>query len=196
MAVVIKGSGTVEGISVGGLPDGIVDTDMIAANAVTAAKRGAGAILQVAYQYKTSQTQVESAGAISELDSELRIDFTPKSSTSKIILEFDASYNCKNSTHLQWALFYDNTNTAGVALPPAKDSRSRVHWAMRTSNSDNNDANHCRMMIAVNNTNTTLRQYTIHFGTEGVTCEFYSSDLSTAAGQQLPAMFRVMEIAA
>ena len=195
MAVVIKGSGTVEGISVGGLPDGIVDTDMIAASAVTAAKRGAGAILQVAYQYKTSQTQVESAGAISELDSDLRIDFTPRSATSKIILEFDASYNCKNSTHLQYALFYDNTNSAGVALPPAKDTRTRCHWVMRTSPNDNNDGNHCHMMIAVNNTNTTLRQYTIHFGSEGVTCEFYSSDLSNSAGQQLPAMFKVTEIA-
>ena len=154
-----------------------------------------GTIIQVAYKYKTSQTQVESAGAISELDSDLRIDFTPRSATSKIILEFDASYNCKNSTHLQYALFFDNTSTTGVALPPSKDSRTRCHWVMRTHPHDNNDANHCRMMIAVDNTNTTLRQYTIHFGSEGVTCEFYSSDLSNSAGQQLPAMVKVTEIA-
>ena len=38
MPIAINGSGTVTGISVGGLPDGIVDTDMLAANAVTAAK--------------------------------------------------------------------------------------------------------------------------------------------------------------
>ena len=38
MAITINGNGTVTGISVGGLPDGIVDTDMLAANAVTAAK--------------------------------------------------------------------------------------------------------------------------------------------------------------
>ena len=38
MPVVIHGGGTIEGISVGGLPNGIVDTDMIAANAVTTAK--------------------------------------------------------------------------------------------------------------------------------------------------------------
>jgi hypothetical protein len=31
MPIAINGSGTVTGISVGGLPDGIVDTDMIAA---------------------------------------------------------------------------------------------------------------------------------------------------------------------
>ena len=35
MPVTINGSGTLTGVSVGGLPDGIVDADMLAANAVT-----------------------------------------------------------------------------------------------------------------------------------------------------------------
>ena len=38
MPIAINGSGTLTGISVGGLPDGIVDTDMLANNAVTSAK--------------------------------------------------------------------------------------------------------------------------------------------------------------
>ena len=38
MPIAINGSGTVTGVSVGGLPDGIVDTDMLAASAVTDAK--------------------------------------------------------------------------------------------------------------------------------------------------------------
>jgi len=47
MPIAINGSGTVTGVSVGGLPDGIVDTDMIAAAAVTEPKRGPGTILQI-----------------------------------------------------------------------------------------------------------------------------------------------------
>jgi len=43
MPIAINGSGTVTGVSVGGLPDGIVDTDMLAANAVTAAKASGSA---------------------------------------------------------------------------------------------------------------------------------------------------------
>ena len=43
MAITINGNGTVTGISVGGLPDGIVDTDMLANNAVTAAKSSGSA---------------------------------------------------------------------------------------------------------------------------------------------------------
>ena len=38
MPITINGNGTVTGIAVGGLPDGIVDTDMIALDAVTNAK--------------------------------------------------------------------------------------------------------------------------------------------------------------
>lgn len=38
MAISINGTGTITGVSVGGLPDGIVDADMLASNAVTTAK--------------------------------------------------------------------------------------------------------------------------------------------------------------
>ena len=39
MPITLNGSGTISGVSVGGLPDGIVDTDMIAAAAVTGVKK-------------------------------------------------------------------------------------------------------------------------------------------------------------
>lgn len=39
MPITINGSGTLTGVSVGGLPDGIVDTDVLANNAVTDAKQ-------------------------------------------------------------------------------------------------------------------------------------------------------------
>jgi len=45
MAIEIDGGGTITGVSVGGLPDGIVDTDMIAANAVVTGKITDGTIV-------------------------------------------------------------------------------------------------------------------------------------------------------
>ena len=42
MPIVLNGSGTISGVSVGGLPDGIVDTDMIANSNVTAGKLASG----------------------------------------------------------------------------------------------------------------------------------------------------------
>ena len=94
MAIAINGNGTVTGISVGGLPDGIVDTDMLAANAVATAKiadsavtgpkRGAGAVLQVvsdidAGQFTTSSSSWQWQG--------LDASITPSSASSKIFIQ-------------------------------------------------------------------------------------------------------------
>ena len=45
MPITLNGNGTVTGVSVGGLPDGIVDTDMLANNAVTSTKTTVGNII-------------------------------------------------------------------------------------------------------------------------------------------------------
>ena len=49
MAIQINGNGTITGVSVGGLPDGIVDTDMLAASAVDNTKLAAGSVIKVTY---------------------------------------------------------------------------------------------------------------------------------------------------
>ena len=54
MPIAINGSGTITGLSVGGLPDGIVDTDMIANNAVTSAKSSGLGGLTHACSYRVS----------------------------------------------------------------------------------------------------------------------------------------------
>ena len=53
MSITINGNGTITGISVGGLPDGIVDTDMLATNAVATAKIANNAVTSA----KTSEFQ-------------------------------------------------------------------------------------------------------------------------------------------
>ena len=45
MSITVNGSGTITGISAGGLPDGSVDADTLAANSVTAAKIVDGTIV-------------------------------------------------------------------------------------------------------------------------------------------------------
>jgi len=85
MAIVINGSGTVTGISVGGLPDGIVDTDMIANNAVTSAKSTitGGKILQV---QSVEEFDEHSSSSNSFVDvGTPTLTITPTVSTSKIL---------------------------------------------------------------------------------------------------------------
>jgi hypothetical protein len=61
MAITIDGSGTVTGISAGGLPDGVITTDDIAAGAVTQAKRSEQLTLGTA-QASTSGTSIDFTG--------------------------------------------------------------------------------------------------------------------------------------
>lgn len=84
MAIVINGSGTLTGVSVGGLPDGIVDTDMLATSAVTVPKIGYnGAILQVVENSTSTEVVVNTT---TYTDSGLSASITPTSNTSKILV--------------------------------------------------------------------------------------------------------------
>jgi hypothetical protein len=84
MPIAINGSGTVTGISVGGLPDGIVDTDMLAAGAVTAPKRGAGAILQVVQTFKNDSFSTSSTSYVDITG--FSVSITPSQASSNILL--------------------------------------------------------------------------------------------------------------
>jgi len=104
MAIVINGSGTVTGISVGGLPDGIVDAGTLATNSVdsaelidgsidtahiatdqiTSAILPAGSVLQVVTMNTTTATTSTSSSFIDITD--LDIQITPSSTSSKVLV--------------------------------------------------------------------------------------------------------------
>ena len=67
MPVTINGSGTITGLSVGGLPDGIVDTDTIANNAVTSAK-STGLGISMADQYRITADGTLNTDATTQLN--------------------------------------------------------------------------------------------------------------------------------
>ena len=66
MPITINGSGTVTGLSVGGLPDGCVDTDTLANNAVTSAKSAvaSGKVLQVVEATNSTSQATSSASMV------------------------------------------------------------------------------------------------------------------------------------
>ena len=112
MPISINGSGTVTGISVGGLPDGIVDTDMLAAAAVTAAKRGAGAILQVVYGYDNSQITNNTS---TYADTGLSATITPSSTSNKILVLASQACNQKSgNNYFRMRLLRNSTEIAKI----------------------------------------------------------------------------------
>ena len=155
-----------------------------------------GTTLQRQFKYLIDTGQLTKGGSISELNTNLRIPFTPKFANSNLLMEFDTSYVSPNTSNLYYCLFYDVTNSAGVSLPAAAGSRVRCHWTQRTRPFDANDNNHLSMRIVTPANNTNARTYTIHFGSEGATAQFFVSTLATGGGSTFPMTFTITEIAA
>ena len=86
MAISLNGgTGVITGVSVGGLPDGIVDTITLAAGAVTAPKRGAGDLAGTANAPYYGRLSKFNSGNRAEI-SNLSVSITPKQSTSDMMV--------------------------------------------------------------------------------------------------------------
>ena len=86
MPIAINGNGTITGVTVGGLPDGIVDTDMLAANAVSSAKLASGVggkVLQIKQFRKTDTFSSSSNGFV---DIGVAVNITPVAAGSTILI--------------------------------------------------------------------------------------------------------------
>ena len=105
MPIAINGSGTVTGISVGGLPDGIVDTDTLATSVIR------GKVLQ-SLGSSGNSTIVTSGATISDLTT---VTITPASSSNKILLLGNCTLYT-NPNNNAYAGTYLYINNAGVIL--------------------------------------------------------------------------------
>ena len=98
MPVSINGNtGVITGLAVGGLPDGTVDADSLASNAVTAGKLASGVggkILQVvtATKLDTAST-ANSSGTTHVAISGLQPQITPSATTSKVLVMINAKFS-------------------------------------------------------------------------------------------------------
>ena len=96
MALVLNGSAnTIGGIAVGGLPDGIVDTDMLAANAVATAKIADNAVTSAKATGLSPWTRNGAFSPVSEQSSEV-VDRTIPSDCVEFSLVFDSISSAGN----------------------------------------------------------------------------------------------------
>ena len=108
MAITINGSAnTIAGLAVGGLPNGTVDEDTLAASSVSAAKHkpnaGSGAIIQVKSTSTSATTQYGSTSSYTESAwvtiTELAVSITPTASSSKIHIAYNLTGEPSENEH-------------------------------------------------------------------------------------------------
>jgi len=122
MPITINGSGTIGGISVGGLPDGIVDNDTLASGTPNTAALPAGSILQVVSTTKTD-TFSTTSGSLVDV-SGFNVSITPSSSSSKILVTGGLCWGSSDTTPylVRFVLLRNSTQ---ICIADAAGSRSR-----------------------------------------------------------------------
>ena len=80
MPIAVNGSGTITGISVGGLPDGCVDTDTLATSVTR------GKILQVVQTHLSTRLSNSTASGAEWSPSQLNTSITPSATSSKVLI--------------------------------------------------------------------------------------------------------------
>ena len=121
MPIAINGSGTVTGISVGGLPDGIVDADMLANSAAAPLKRGSGSTLQTVIT-QSSAGSISGTGTTIHAVTGLQTSITPLKAGSKFLLTLsgvNGHCNMMGSTGNHGARYYFYVSVAGGAYANA-----------------------------------------------------------------------------
>jgi hypothetical protein len=117
MPITIAGSGTITGLSAGGLPDGVITTDDIAASAITRAKIGySGAVLQfVSAEYTTASTLTATIPFDNTIPQNnegteiFSLSITPTSASSRLVISFDFPMADTSGVTVQvFALFQDS----------------------------------------------------------------------------------------
>ena len=174
MPITINGSGTLTGISVGGLPDGIVDTDMIAATAVTEPKRGAGAVLQVIYQRDNTRRKFASVtgGAWQNSYTQVNTGITPKRASSILLFDVCIHYGVHDQQGTGSVFWQVQEDKGGTVTTPntLNGDTDQTHPCFSQHRAgyghDQMDYNVNRAIIsgaAIPATDTASRTYTFHF---------------------------------
>ena len=118
MPVSINGqTGVVTGLAVGGLPDGTVDADTLASNAVTAGKLASGVggkLLQVQSTTRTD-TFSESLGVGALSADALTVNITPSNASNKIFLIAHVSMGLNNDNEVSWVFYKAGSLLTGAA---------------------------------------------------------------------------------
>lgn len=129
MPITINGSGTLTGVSVGGLPDGIVDEDMLAAESATAAKRGPGSVLQVVHTDFTSGgtiTVISTTNSTTYQDTNCTRSITPLRSDSSILI---IAHNQIQANVLNGGTAFRLERNGDTALYPAGSDGGLFHYS-------------------------------------------------------------------
>ena len=201
MPITINGNGTITGLAVGGLPDGCVDADTLAAGAavpadgsITSAKLASGAITRSALPAGSviqtvqviTQTQVENA--FSSQQTFLTASITPTDNNNKIMVYVSCAGCGSRDTGTYWHMRIkrDGSLIRGVA--------SYIGLAKGSGGAGEESYPNCMFLDSPGTTNAV--SYTLHGDRVGGSANcYFNHHNSTGTNSQGGSSLTLMEIA-
>ena len=136
MPVTINGDGHISGLAVGGLPNGSVNADTLASNAVTSAKLHNDAVVAsklpagsiVKYQFTTSSTQTNITSTTTWTTfTGTQVDFTPTFSNSQLDITWSFALEAsQNANGIGFRIF--RQSPIGGSDTQIAESYQHSHW--------------------------------------------------------------------
>ena len=119
MPITINGDGSITGLSVGGLPNGTVDADTLASNAVTSSKlhndavtgghMPTGTVIQTKQGFAGNKTVTNTSAHGDAIICPASISITPTSASNKILIMFHATFIFGNANDVGFWLLRNDT---------------------------------------------------------------------------------------
>jgi len=136
MPITINGSGTVTGISAGGLPDDCITTAEIAANAVTAAKLGADQASGLAKAWVnfngTGTVAIRASFNVSSITDNGTGDYTVNFTTAMVDANYVTTGSCqRESGQPEGILTIYSVNSSGALISPTT-AAARINTSVRS----------------------------------------------------------------
>ena len=143
MPIQINGNGTITGISVGGLPNGIVDTDTLAAGAATQAKRtyASGEIIQIKTDILDRSYMDINTTETEHFGSDLEVSITFSSTNNKFLVTaflpdvWNRGYTGDRALHAGFSYSTDNWSNS-IVLGNAFPISDYIGWDGASSLND------------------------------------------------------------
>jgi len=139
MALTLNGNtNTIAGVAVGGLPDGIVDTDMLAAGAVTGVKQGTGSIVQVKQAVNSAMSSEAIGNGVWEDISGLSVSITPTTTTNNILVHYRVAMASTKGQYTTFLRIVRDSTAIGLG-DQTGSTRKRATSSRATGPTDWND---------------------------------------------------------
>ena len=163
MPVTINGSGSITGLSVGGLGSGVVNQATLADGAAAGTKLGTGSVIQVLSDVVTDEASfaVGNGNYYNLTNQGLSVTITPSSASNKILIHGQVCL-CRegsNSTPIMHVYLLKDSNKLSGAVGDAGSNRTHVTCGIAADSSTQVNGTSFHFLDAAGNTN--ARTYSI-----------------------------------